>query len=248
MDCPTCHHRNSPTANFCEHCGAPLAAVERDATTTPLTTAAVAQEEIAPMTATTPQVDPHVNVDQPLPPGSAPEATWSNDPADSATATDHGQSAPPIPPRTAASNWVDLRRPDPNAPEWAVSTHAAGPRPAAGDSRLWAIGAHASAIAGGFLGGIPAFVGPLIVWLARKNDDPFAAAHGRDALNFNLSVLLYGFVLVLFSIVTFGLGAILAVPIFLIFPIAWLVLSILGAVKAANDEPFRYPLTINFVR
>lgn len=120
--------------------------------------------------------------------------------------------------------------------------------PANQESRYWAMGAHLSALVGGFLGGVPAFLGPLIVWLVRKESDPYAAGHGRDALNFNLSVLLYAVGLVVLSLVTFGLGLLVAIPAGLVLGIAWLVLSIVGAVKAANDQPYHYPLAIRFVR
>jgi uncharacterized Tic20 family protein len=116
------------------------------------------------------------------------------------------------------------------------------------DARLWAVGAHVSAIAGGFLGGLPAFLGPLIVWLVRKDNDPYAAAHGRNALNFNLSVLLYTGLLILFTIITLGLGALLTVPLWGLLGVIWLVLSIVATIKAAKDELYHYPLTIPFVR
>ena len=110
------------------------------------------------------------------------------------------------------------------------------------------MGAHLSALAGGFLGGLPAFLGPLVVWLVRKDADPYAAGHGRAALNFNLSVLLYAFALVVLSIFTFGVGLLVAIPAGAILGVGWLVFSIIGAIKAANDEVYRYPLTIPFVR
>ena len=116
------------------------------------------------------------------------------------------------------------------------------------ESRYWAIGAHLSALAGGFLGGLPAFLGPLVVWLVRKDVDPYAAAHGRAALNFNLSVLVYAAALVVLTLVTFGVGALLTVPAGIALGLGWLVLSIVGTVKAANDQVYRYPLTIRFVR
>ena len=116
------------------------------------------------------------------------------------------------------------------------------------ESRYWAMGAHLSALAGGFLGGLPAFLGPLIVWLVRKDTDPYAAGHGRDALNFNLSVLLYAFALLAFSVVTFGIGLLLAVPGWIGLGLAWLALSVTAAVKASSDQTYRYPLTIRFFK
>ena len=74
---------------------------------------------------------------------------------------------------------------------------------------------------------------------------------GKEALNFNLSAFLYavgifavGFV---FSFVTFGLGALLFVPIFFAVAIAWLLLVVIGAVRASRGELYRYPVTIRFL-
>ena len=140
---------------------------------------------------------------------------------------------------TQASLTVDLR--PTRDPRWPAATPNK-------DSRYWAIGAHLSALVGGFLGGLPAFLGPLVVWLVRKDGDAYAAAHGRAALNFILSVLVYAAGLVLISLLTFGLGLVLTVPAGIALGIGWLVLTIIGAVRASNDEIFRYPLTIQFVR
>lgn len=136
------------------------------------------------------------------------------------------------------------------APETAPTTtwHSASAQPGDGASRAWATGAHLSALAGGFLGGIPAFVGPLFVWLARKDTDPYAAAHGRNALNFNLSVLVYAVALVVLTLFTFGLGLVITIPLGMLLAGGWLVLSIVGTLRALANEPYDYPLTIPFVR
>jgi len=130
----------------------------------------------------------------------------------------------------------------------AAMTPVESPAKPGQDSRYWAIGAHLSALAGGFLGGLPAFLGPLVVWLIRKDVDPYAAAHGRNALNFNLSVLVYAAVLIVLTAITFGLGVLLTLPAGIALAVGWLVFSIVGMVKAANDQVYRYPLTIPFVR
>jgi uncharacterized Tic20 family protein len=116
------------------------------------------------------------------------------------------------------------------------------------ESRYWAIAAHATALVGGFMGGLPAFLGPLVVWLVRKDDDAWSAGHGRDALNFNLSVLCYGFALGLLAIVTLGIGLLIAVPGWIFLALAWFALTIVGTIKAADDKAFKYPLTIRFVK
>lgn len=116
------------------------------------------------------------------------------------------------------------------------------------ESRYWAIAAHASALAGGFMGGFPAFLGPLVVWLVRKDDDAWSAGHGRDALNFNLSVLTYAIGLLLIAIVTLGIGLLIAIPGWIFLALGWFAMTIVGAIKAAGDQPWRYPLTIRFVK
>jgi len=116
------------------------------------------------------------------------------------------------------------------------------------ESRHWAVGAHVSALVGGFLGGVPACIGPLVVLLLRRRDDPFAAAHARAAFNFHFSVLIYGAALIVLTVLTFGLGALLTIPAGALLALLWLVFTIVGALRASNDRLYRYPLAIPFLR
>jgi uncharacterized protein len=137
---------------------------------------------------------------------------------------------------------------------WTSHVQAAGvPPPGSGpsaptrsDSRTWAMIAHLSALAAAFVA--LAFLGPLVVYLVKRDEDPFVRRHAAEALNFQLSCLLYGVVggiLLVISIVF--LVGLLLIPVAILLAIAWLVLTIVGAVKAGQGEPFRYPLTIRFV-
>jgi len=91
-------------------------------------------------------------------------------------------------------------------------------------------------------------VGPLIVYLIRKDGDPWVRAQAAEALNFNISWLIW---LVGLSLVTFVLFfiliGVLLIPIIALGALAWLVLVVVGAVRAGRGESFRYPLTIRFV-
>jgi uncharacterized Tic20 family protein len=161
----------------------------------------------------------------------------------------------PDPPPAAAAGWY----PDPSdsgsyrywdGTRWtdAVSSAVppAGPTVARDDTRTWALAAHLSALLCLFIG-FP-FVGPLVVYLA-KRDDPFVRRHAAEALNFNLSVLLYllvGGILTLVLIV-FVVGLFL-LPLFVVGVILWLVFICLAAAKAGDGQEYRYPLTIRFVR
>ncbi len=108
----------------------------------------------------------------------------------------------------------------------------------ANESRNWATLSHLSAFVT-FLG-IPSLVGPLVMWLVRR-DDPYAEFHAKEALNFNISFLLYGIVSGVLILLAIGL---LLLPIVLV---TWFVLVIRGAVKASSGTWYRYPLTIRFV-
>lgn len=106
------------------------------------------------------------------------------------------------------------------------------------DSRNWAVIGHLSAFIQ-FLG-IPAFVGPLVVWLMRK-DDPFSADQAKEALNFNISIMIYGILSALAILLLVGL---ILLPIVVI---GWFVLTIVAAVNASNSVAYRYPMTIRFI-
>ena len=114
------------------------------------------------------------------------------------------------------------------------------------DSRTWALAAHLSALP--CLVVAMAFLGPLVVYLVKK-DDPFVRRHAAEALNFQLSFLIYGLVLGLVTIIglLFIVGIVL-IPFLLALAIAWLVLICVAAVKAGNGEDYSYPMTIRFVR
>lgn len=106
------------------------------------------------------------------------------------------------------------------------------------DSRNLAMLSHLSALVA-FVG-IPSLVGPLVVWLLNR-DDPYVEAQAKDALNFNISFLLYGVVAAISIILLVGIIALPAVVV------TWFVLVIVASVKAANGENYRYPFTIQFV-
>jgi hypothetical protein len=114
-----------------------------------------------------------------------------------------------------------------------------------GDSRtIGAIGHLSSFIA---FAGVPSFIGPLVVWLLVKDRDEFAAGEAREALNFNLSLLLYAAVAIVATVLTLGLGLLVIIPTALVAAVAWLVVTVLAAVRAGDGTPFRYPATIRLI-
>ena len=108
--------------------------------------------------------------------------------------------------------------------------------------RTWGMLAHLSALAGLVMPLIGIVLGPLAVWLARRDESPFVTAHAKEALNFNLSVLLGAVVCGVLMLVF--VGFLLGTALFII----WLVLTLVAAIKASEGESYRYPFSMRFVK
>jgi hypothetical protein len=120
------------------------------------------------------------------------------------------------------------------------------------EEKQWGMFGHLSALTGVVTGGLGNFLGPLIVWQMKKDTLPFAADQAKEALNFNITLLIVGVVFgvigVIFTAITLGLGAILVVPVALALGVAWLVFTIMAAMKANDGVAYRYPLTIRLIK
>jgi len=111
-----------------------------------------------------------------------------------------------------------------------------------GPIRGWDVACHLAGFSG-YLTGVGWILGPLIVWLLKRSDIPSVDAHGKEALNFQISILLWAVLLVAGSLLTCGL----TFPLLVALGIAQIILMIIGAVKAGNGELYRYPLTLRFI-
>jgi hypothetical protein len=90
--------------------------------------------------------------------------------------------------------------------------------------------------------GIFGFIGPLIIWLIKKDQSPFVNDQGKEALNFHL-MLLIG-ILIGSLTICLGIGLV-------IVPVVWVcgvVFSIIGCLKARDGIAYRYPFTIRFIK
>jgi hypothetical protein len=116
------------------------------------------------------------------------------------------------------------------------------------EARTWAMASDLSALAGLLIGGLPAFVGPLLIWLLRKDRDGFTGAHALEALNFNLSVIVYVLVAVVLTIGTLGLAIVVVGPVLLVALLVYVVATVKATVRASNGELYRSPLSIRFLR
>lgn len=108
------------------------------------------------------------------------------------------------------------------------------------DERTWGMLCHLLALSG-LLVPLGSIIGPLVMWLVKKNESPYVDRNGREALNFGISVFIY-------SIIGLGLCLVLiGIPLLIALGIFWLVMVIVNAVKANDGKAVRYPLTIRFL-
>jgi len=110
---------------------------------------------------------------------------------------------------------------------------------------------HLSVFAGWFFpfGNI---IAPLVLWLAKKNESTYIDAHGKSAVNFQLSLVLYGFLLAILlipiAIFTLGLGIIAIILGIIPAVILYILFIISASIKASKGEYYEYPITIEFIK
>lgn len=110
------------------------------------------------------------------------------------------------------------------------------------DARMWAMFCHLSALAGLVVPVVGCIIGPLIVWQIKKEEFPFVDEQGKEAVNFQISMLIYGVVAALLIFACIGTVLLPAVAIF------DLIFLLIAAVKANDGQHYRYPLTIRFIK
>lgn len=128
---------------------------------------------------------------------------------------------------------------DPRDPSFAsepAALETVDPADVPSDSRGWATAAHVLPLLGVYV------LGALFIWLIKRDEDPFVEFNSREALNFQLSMLIYGVVSALLVIVFIGIVLLLAVGIISF------VMAIIAGIKAASGELYRYPLTMRMVK
>ena len=120
------------------------------------------------------------------------------------------------------------------------------------EQRQWAMFAHLSAIAGAIVtsgvGGWGTFLGPLIIWLMKKESMPFVEDQAKEALNYNITIAIVFLALWVLVFITIGIGLVIAVPAWIVIGIVWLVFTIIAAVKSNEGTAYRYPFSWRLVK
>lgn len=110
------------------------------------------------------------------------------------------------------------------------------------NTRTWCVLCHASALLGVFFHFLGHIFGPLVVWLSKRHEGGDIDAHGKEALNFQLTWLIYDIVAFILCFLLIG------IPILILLWLANIVLVIIASIKASEGELYRYPLTIRFIK
>ncbi|GAB3641570.1 DUF4870 domain-containing protein [Spirosoma arcticum] len=109
------------------------------------------------------------------------------------------------------------------------------------DERMWAMLTHLSALPGSFVL-IGAIVAPLIIWQVQKDKSAFVDYHGKEAVNFQITMAIAAAVSFLLFLLLIGLVLIWIVGA------VWLIFTVIAAIKANSGEYYKYPLTIRFIK
>jgi uncharacterized protein len=109
------------------------------------------------------------------------------------------------------------------------------------DERLWGMLCHLTAFSG-YLIPFGSVLGPLVVWMIKKDEIPFVDDQGKESLNFQLTMLIAVIVSVVLMFVLIGF---VLLGVLIIFQI---IVIIMAAIKANDGVKYRYPYTIRFIK
>jgi uncharacterized Tic20 family protein len=91
------------------------------------------------------------------------------------------------------------------------------------------------------LGIFSGFIGPLVIWLIKKDESAFIADQAREALNFQITIAIALFASIMLKVILIG---VILVPIVFILNF---IFCIVAAVSASKGKAYRYPYTLRLV-
>lgn len=112
-------------------------------------------------------------------------------------------------------------------------------------ARTWGVLCHASALCGFFLPAVGHIIGPLLIWLLKRDEFPEINEHGKESLNFQISLFLYAAAIIVLCFVLIGL---LLLPLLGVLHLINVVLVIVASIRASEGKLYRYPLTIRLIK
>lgn len=109
------------------------------------------------------------------------------------------------------------------------------------EARQMAMFCHLAALAG-FVIPFGNVVGPLVLWLVKKDADPFIDDQGKEAVNFQITITLASIVCMMLMLVVIGFLLIIALAVI------WLVFTVIAANQANQGQAYRYPYILRLVK
>ena len=107
--------------------------------------------------------------------------------------------------------------------------------------RTWCMLAHATALVGFLVPVAGHIVGPLIVWLAKRHDSPEIDAHGKESMNFQISMLIWNAISAILILVLIG------IPLLVLLHILNIIFVIVASIQASEGKLYRYPFAIRLI-
>lgn len=113
--------------------------------------------------------------------------------------------------------------------------------PPSRETNLWAMWLHLSMLLGLVIP-VAGLIAPIVIWQVKKTDLPGIDAHGKHAVNWIISAVIYCVVSLVLVFVLIG------IPMFLVLMVLWIVFPIMAGIKGNNGEVWKYPLSISFLK
>ncbi len=105
----------------------------------------------------------------------------------------------------------------------------------------WAMFTHLISLAG-FLIPFGNIIGPLILWIMKKDESSFVNEHGKEAVNFQITMTILAIIFAVLSLLCIGIFLLLIETIFILICVIW------ASIEANNGRYFKYPLSIKFLK
>lgn len=109
------------------------------------------------------------------------------------------------------------------------------------DERTWGMLCHILSLAGLVIP-LGSVIGPLVMWLIKKEESHFVDTQGKESLNFQLTILVAVLMCIPLAFIIIG------IPIAILLSILSIVFPIMGGIKANEGKNYKYPYSIKFIR
>lgn len=88
---------------------------------------------------------------------------------------------------------------------------------------------------------VASFIPPLVIYLVKKDESAFVAAHAKESLNFQITVFLAAMVCVPLIFVLIG------IPLIIILGLLSIVWRIIATIKASEGKLYKYPYCLRII-